>query len=74
MAKIKDAYLRLHDKMMNQLAETIWLIERVKPLSQEETEKLQGKGVIKEKLLKDLEFERKEREKNIKVLEKIMKV
>ena len=73
MTKMKEAFQKLHEKMMNQLAETTWLIKRIEPLNQEETEKLQGKGVIKEKLLKDLEFELKERKKNIEVLDKIIK-
>lgn len=72
MITLKEAFLELHDRLMSQLAETIWTINRVKSMTQKEVEKFQGKGVIKGKLLVDLASEKKEREGNIKVIKEII--
>ena len=73
MITLKEAFENLHDRIMKQIAETIWTIERVKPMSQEEAEKFQGKAVKKNLLLKSLKEELKERNENLETIKKIIK-
>jgi len=72
---LKEAFQNLHDRMMLQLAEKIWEIERVKALKDKSKEwyEFVGPGAIKEKVLAKLEREKKEREENLRVLEEIIK-
>lgn len=72
MITLKEAFENLHDRMQKQIAETIWTIERVKPMSQKEVEEFQGKSVKKKLLEKSLKQELKERQDNIKVLERML--
>lgn len=71
MINLKEAFENLHDRMLKQLAETMWTIERVSPMNQKEVEEFQGKAV-KKKLMKSLKQELKERQENLKVIEKIL--
>lgn len=73
MITLKEAFEDFHDRLIKQVAETLWNIERVRPMNQKEVEKFQGKGVIKHKLLVDLTLELRERRKNIEVLDEIIK-
>jgi len=68
---LKEGFIDLYNRMQKQFAETAWTIERVKPMSQKEIEEFQGK-VVKKKLLNRLKKELEERQKNLKVLEKIL--
>jgi len=72
---IKEAFQNLHDRMILQLAEKIWEIERVKQLKDKSAEwyEFAGPGAIKKKVLDKLEREKKEREENLRVLEEIIK-
>lgn len=69
MISLKEAFEDLHDRMLKQLAETMWTIDRIKPMSQKEVEEFQGKSVQKKLLMKSLKKELKERQGNLKVLE-----
>lgn len=73
MITLKEAFENLHDRMMKQLAETIWTMERIKPMNQKEVEKFQGKTVKKNLLLKSLKQELKERTENLESIKKIIK-
>ena len=72
MITLKQAFEDLYDRMQKQIAETLWNIERVKPMSQKEVNEFQGKGVKKDLLLKNLEKELKERKDNLKVVGKML--
>lgn len=72
MITFKEALKDLRDRMMKQLAETVWTIERLTPMNRWEVEAFQGKGVVKKKLMKDLTKELKERIENIEVIDKIL--
>ena len=73
MMTLKEAFENLYDRMLKQVAETMWTIERINPLSQKETEEFQGKTVKKKLLMKSLKQELKERQENLRVLEKMIK-
>jgi len=75
MITLKEAFEDLRDRMLKQVAEKIWEIERVKRIKDKSDEwyDFAGPGAIKEKVLAKLERELKEREKNLKVLEEIIK-
>lgn len=72
MITLKEAFENLHDRIQKQIAETMWTIERIKPMSQKEVEEWQGKTVKKKLLQKNLNQELKERQGNLKTLEKIL--
>lgn len=69
----KEAFEDLHNRMQKQLAETIWTIERIKPMDQQAVEIFQGKGVKKKMLMKELEIEKETRKGNLKVISEILK-
>jgi len=73
MITLKEAFEDLHDRIQKQIAETMWTIERIKPMSQKEVERWQGKTTKKKLLLKSLEEELKERQDNLKTLDGILK-
>ena len=72
---LKEGFIDLYNRMIKMLAEKIWEIERVKRIKDKSDEwyDFVGPGAIKEKVLAKLERELKEREKNLKVLEEIIK-
>ncbi len=72
MLTLKQAFEDLYDRMQKQRAETIWTIERIKPMSQKEVEEFQGKAVKKDSILKSLEKELKEREDNLTVVGRLL--
>ncbi len=69
---LKEAFEDLYNRIQKQLAETLWTIKRVKPMSSEEVEEFQGSGVKKKLLLKNLQKEKTEREKNLEVVKEII--
>lgn len=68
----KEAMIDLANRLVKQKVETLWTIERIKPLDKKQFEKFQGAGANKEKILASLEKELKEREENIKVINKMI--
>lgn len=72
MINLHEAFESLHDRMLKQVAETMWTIERINPMSQKETEEFQGDAVKKKLLMKSLKKELEERQENLKVVEKIL--
>ena len=73
MITLKEAFEDLHDRILKQLAEKIWEKERVKPLEGNAFYDFVGVGVVKEKKLKELDREIKERQGNLKVIKQILK-
>jgi hypothetical protein len=73
LISLADAFVDLYTRTQKQLAETIWTIERIKPMSQKEVEEFQGKTVKKGLLMKDLQRELKERKENLKVVLELIK-
>lgn len=73
MITLKEAFEKWHDEMMLQKSYTIWWLKRINSLSQKEFEELQGKGAIKKLEVERAKKELKERQENIKVLDKIIK-
>ena len=75
MITLKEAFEDLRDRMLKQVAEKIWEIERVKRIKDKSDEwyDFAGPGAIKEKVLAKSKRELKERKKNLKVLEEIIK-
>ncbi len=73
MIKLKQAFEDFHDRIMKQIAEKIWEITRVEKLEGKEFYQFVGEGVIKEKLIKKLKDELRERQENLKVLNEIIK-
>ena len=72
---LKEGFIDLYNRMIKMLAEKVWEIERIKRIKDKSDEwyDFAGPGAIKEKVLAKLERELKEREKNLKVLEEIIK-
>jgi len=75
MITFKKALINLGNQMQEQIAQKVWEIERIKRIKDKSDEwyDFAGIGVVKEKVLTKLERELKEREKNLKVLEEIIK-
>ena len=73
MITFKEALKDLRNRMMKQLGETVWTIERVTPMNRWEVEEFQGKGVKKRNLMKALTKDLKERMENIEAIDKILR-
>jgi len=73
MITLKEAFEDLHDRLMKQVAEKMWEIERVEPLEGDEFYDFVGAGVVKNKLMKKLKRELKELQGNLEVIKKIIK-
>jgi len=75
MITFKKALINLGNQMQEQIAQKAWEIERIKRIKDKSDEwyDFAGPGAIKEKVLAKSERELKEREKNLKVLEEIIK-
>ena len=75
MITLKEAFEDLRDRMLKQVAEKIWEIERVKRIKDKSDEwyDFAGTGAVKEKVLVKLEKELREREKNLEILKEIIK-
>lgn len=70
---LNEGFVNLHNKMIAQVVETLWSMERIRPMDQTEFEEWQGKSAKKEKVEKALIKELKEREKNLEVINEIIK-
>ena len=72
---LKEGFIDLRNRMILQICEKIWEIERVKRIKDKSDEwyDFAGPGAIKKKILDKLERELKEREKNLEVLIEIIK-
>jgi len=72
LISLAEAFVDLYTRIQKQIAETMWTIERIKPMSQKEVEKFQGKTVKKKLLMEDLQKELEERKGNLKVVLKLI--
>jgi hypothetical protein len=59
----KEGFIDLYNRMVKQYCEKFWELERVKQLEGDEFYDFVGAGAVKEKVIKKLERELKEREK-----------
>jgi len=73
MITLKEAFEDLHDRMLKQVAEKMWEIERVKGLKGDALIHFAGAGTVKKKLLSQLTDELEEREGNLETLKRIIK-
>ena len=73
MLTLLEALQDLADRNQKQIAETLWSIERIKPMSQKELEEWQGKSAQKKNVEQVLEKELKERQENLACVLKLIK-
>ncbi len=70
---LQEAFEDLHDRMMKQIAEKVWEIERIIPLKGKAFEEFAGSGAKKNKYLLKLKIELRERQTNLDILIEIIK-
>ncbi len=75
MITLKEAYEDLGNRMMKQIAEASWELERIKGIKEGsgEWKKFTGGHAKKKELIKSIEADIKERKKNLEVLKKLVK-
>lgn len=73
MITLKQAFEDLHDRIAKQLAESLWEKERTEPLTGQEFSDFSGEGADKKKVMQRIDKDIKERQRNLKVVESILK-